>query len=490
MTATATSPSSTLPANAAERAAAVPLCVDLDGTLLRGDLLHESLFDLLRRSPWAVVKLFGTWRREGLAALKAQLVEQTDVERLRFVLNDEVLEHVRRERQHRSTVLVTGSHQRLGEAVAARTDAFDRVQGSDTGCNLTAERKRDWLVAQFGAKGFDYIGNHADDRVVWQSARRALCVSSAGGIEQTPGQDFERVFRVPSPKVRDWLSLLRVHQWVKNGLVAVPFLLDHREDTLHDFAAMSIAFFAMSLLASATYVLNDLLDVQADRGNQTKARRVLASGRIGVPQALMVMAACAAGACALTLLLPAPFAIGLLGYLLVTLAYSFGLKRVAILDTVTLAGLHTLRVIVGTLAIGSTFSFWLLAFSMFFFFSLANAKRVAELQNLSSAGRANSEGRDYRVTDLPMLAMTGVSTGYVSVLVVALYINSDKSVQNYATPAWLWSLCPLLAYWLGRIWLKTWRSQMHEDPIVYALRDRESRVVALLIVAAVLLAIL
>jgi len=451
----------------------VPLCVDLDGTLVRSDMLIESCLMLIRQQPGAIFKLPG-WLLGGKANLKHQIASRVDFSAATIPYNQEVVEFIRQERSNRQTVLVTGSDQRIADIVAEETDLFDCARGSDSEVNLTSKNKRDWLVEEFGENGFDYIGNDEDDLSVWPSSRNALVVSPSNGIAKTESISFSHVFDSHKTQFRDYLSLLRVHQWSKNGLILVPFVLDQRFGDWPATVAILLAFFAMSLLASITYIFNDMLDLQADRLNATKAKRALASGRVGLFLGAKTMVVLAVGLFICMAFLPMQFNLVLLSYLLLTLLYSFYFKQAVILDVCVIAALHTMRVIAGTVAIAATWSFWLLAFSMFIFFSLALAKRVAELMNLQKSGQEKTIGRDYRVADLPVLVASGVSTGFLSVLVVALYINSEKVSVMYSTPEILWLVCPVLMYWIGRLWMITSRGDMHEDPIIFAIKDRVS----------------
>lgn len=461
-----------------------PLCVDLDGTLLRTDLLLEGVAVLIRQRP-SFLFLLPFWLLKGKANLKAEVASRIDFSDALFPVNEEVVEFVRAAKGSRERVLVTGSHQRFADSITNKLHLFDRAIGSDNNVNLTSTRKRDWLVKEYGEGGFDYIGNDKDDLDVWPSARRALAVSTPDGIATTEGVEIDQVFQVPKPGLKDYLNLMRVHQWSKNFLIFVPFLLDQRYADVSAFVTIVLAFLAMSLLASATYIVNDILDLQADRQNTVKSTRMLASGQLSLKsgiQAVFFLMLCVVS---LMFLLPNVFNLILIAYLVATLLYSFVLKRHAIIDVLMIAALHTLRVIAGSVAIGAEWSFWLLAFSMFIFFSLALAKRVAELKNLEAEGRFLTIGRDYRTGDIPVLIASGVSTGFLSVLVVALYINGEKVQRLYAEPMLLWLVCPILMYWVARIWIKTSRGEMHEDPIVFAMRDTASRLVVLLVLLVV-----
>lgn len=470
-----------------------PLCVDLDGTLVHTDLLLESTLSLIRAKPLSVFQL-PFWLLKGKAHLKAEIASRVDFSKARLPLNLDVVEHIKGAREEgRHVVLVTGSHQLLADAVASYAGAglFDEVQGSSEDINLTNTRKRDWLIERFGENNFDYIGNDTDDLNVWPSAHKAYAVSSEQGIvSEAKTIEFEKVFNFETPSLREYLSLIRIHQWSKNGLILVPLFLDKRFTDSSAVLTIFLAFLAMSLLASATYILNDMLDLQSDRRNTTKSKRVLASGRVSLMNGFTVMGGLFFCVLFLMAFLPLSFNIMLLVYLVATLAYSFALKEHVILDVIMLATLHTLRVIAGTLAIGAQWSFWLLAFSMFVFMSLAIAKRVSELINLQKRGKEVTSGRDYHISDIPILLSMGTSTGFISVLVVALYINSDKVIEMYHIPMILWLVCPVLMYWMGRVWIITARGQMHEDPIVFVMRDRISRIAVGLIIMVVAAAML
>lgn len=451
----------------------VPLCVDLDGTLLKTDLFFESLLTLIRRRPLALLQA-PLWLLRGKAGLKAEIASRVDIGDVALPFNDDVVEFVSDERKVRKTVLVTGSHQSLADAVARRCELFDEVQGSDAELNLTGDNKRDWLVERFGRNGFDYVGNDRNDLKVWPAAREALAVSAPSGVGVDPSVRFTRLFSARNPGIGDYIGMMRIHQWLKNALLGVPYLLEHHFDDPFAFVAVLLGMLVMGLLASATYIINDLLDLPSDRRSPAKRGRALASGRVPITHGILAVPVLGLAAAVIASFLPPLFQLTMLGYLALTLCYSFVLKRVAIIDVIALSMLYTLRVVAGTLVIGAEWSFWLLAFAMFLFVSLALAKRVAELVNLERSGRHQVIGRDYSVADRGLLTMMGVVTGNLSVLIFVLYINSDKVVREYAAPQLLWLVCPVLMYWIGHIWLATHRGQMNEDPILFAFEDSAS----------------
>lgn len=452
----------------------VPLCVDLDGTLLRTDMLFETVLCLLKAKPWMLFNLV-FWLAAGKANLKSQISRRVDISQLPLPVNEQLLEYLETESKEREIILVTASNQRIADEIIKRYPLFTRAFASDDSVNLRGTEKKQFLVEQFGEQGFDYVGNDDPDIIVWQGARKALYAGTVNDLARYSDIDFDRSFAHEAGGFKGILKMARVHQWTKNSLVLVPLFLGREFDNLSSVSMALLGFLAFSLLASATYIVNDLLDLPSDRQNTTKRSRPLASGLITIKQGLIVSASLFLGAMIIALFLPASFALVMFCYLVITLAYSFYLKRAVILDVITIAVLHTVRIVGGTLVIGVEHSFWLLAFSVFIFTSFALAKRVSELTNLKTEKRTVASGRGYEVTDIPLLTSAGMAAGYVAVLVIALFINSDKVLQNYDRPEVLWVLCPGFLYWIGRLWLMTSRGEMHEDPIVYVLKDSVSR---------------
>jgi 4-hydroxybenzoate polyprenyltransferase len=469
----------------------LPLCVDLDGSLIRSDALVEGLLALLRERPWAALAA-PLWIANGRAAFKRRLAELASVDPATLPYHEALLEYLRAQHGTRSIVLCTATDTSVAERVAAHVGLFDEVIASDGRINAKGEAKAALLVARFGERGFDYVGNESVDLAVWKRARRAIVVSPDAGLAERARSvsEVERVFDQPRHgAIATWVRALRAHQWVKNVLLFVPLLAAHRFTDLPAWGAAALAFLAFSLCASAVYLLNDLLDLPADRHHPRKRHRPLAAGTLPLLQGLIAIPLLLLLAAALAMLLPAAFGISLACYFAITLAYSLYLKRIAVADTMTLAALYTLRIIAGAFALGPMLSFWLLAFSMFLFLSLAMIKRHAELTVMRSEGRGAAAGRGYVVDDLAMIATLGGASGYLSVLVLALYINSEASQKLYAQPVLLWLLCPLLLYWISRAWMITHRGAMHDDPIVFAFRDRTSLLIGALGLAVVLVAI-
>ncbi|GIX23391.1 MAG: membrane protein [Caldimonas sp.] len=456
--------------------ATVPLCVDCDGTLIRTDLLHESVFLLLKHAPWKLV-LLPWWLLRGKAFLKERLAQAVQFDWSTLPLNEEVVALARQAREAgRPVVLATASHRLLAEPLARHLGLFDDVLATDGPTNLSGSRKSDQLSERFGPKGFDYVGNDRKDLPVWSAARQAVVVSSDVRLIEA-AKSATRVSRVipsHSPGLRAYLKALRLHQWLKNVLVFVPLVAAHRLTSSEGLVQALLGFLAFGLCASAVYVLNDLVDLEADRRHVRKRNRPFASGLIPVWHGAFMIPALLGASFATAWWLPIEFVGVLAGYFLCTLAYSLALKRQVVVDVLMLAGLYTLRVVAGGAATGIVPSFWLLAFSMFIFLSLALVKRYSELLVTLQQDQDRPSGRGYTVTDLPVLMSVGTSAGMVAVLVFALYINNPDIPAVYDNPLWLWLVPPLLLYWVSRLWMKTHRGEVDDDPLVFALRDWQS----------------
>lgn len=468
------------------------LIVDLDGTLVQTDLLHESLFALARQKPWALLKL-PAWLMRGRAYLKKKIAENAFIDVASLPYNESLL--VWLSEQHlkgRRLVLATGSDLRLAETVADHLGIFETVLGSNGESNLTGIVKRDALVAEYGAVGFSYAGNSKIDLHVWAAARSAIVVSHSDALVQEAEKLtlLEKRLAPQSGGFFTWLRALRVHQWLKNLLVLLPLLAAHRAFDGSAWVNCAIAFIAFSIAASSVYLLNDLLDIGDDRHHRSKKHRPFAAGTISLSHGVLAVPLLFFIAFGLMLLLPWRFGAVLCGYYLLTLLYSLFFKRLVMVDVVTLATLYTLRIVAGAVAVAVPLSFWLLAFSMFIFLSLALLKRYSELIEMQRAGRLDkARGRGYHVDDLSLLVSLGAAAGYASVMVLALYINSQSVMALYREPRAIWFACPLLLFWVSRAWLIAHRGEMHDDPVIYAVRDNTSRVVGVLLALSFWLAV-
>jgi 4-hydroxybenzoate polyprenyltransferase len=452
----------------------VPLCVDLDGTLIHSDLLVESAFALLRRNPFHLAS-FLYWLAFGRARLKREIARRVslDVERLPY--DERVLAWLRADAQ-RPRLLCTASDQRLADDVATHVGGFDEVLASDGVRNLGGRRKAALLRARYGERGFDYAGNAATDLNVWRHARHAIVANAPARLVRRvrAAHSVARVFERRPGRMHAWVRALRIHQWSKNLLLFVPLLAAHRVLDTAALAATLVGFLAFSLCASAAYIVNDLIDLDADRRHPRKRLRPFAAGTLPLSAGLLTAPLFALAAIALSMLLPTGFLPVLLAYGATTLAYSFLLKRIAVLDVLTLAALYTLRIIAGGEAIPVAISSWLLAFSMCLFLGLALVKRYAEVERVVAEAGTRLAGRGYHVVHRMPILLAGVVSSALSVVVLAFYIDSTKSAQLYTSPHLLWLLTPLLAFWLARVWRIARAGRMHDDPVVFALTDRVS----------------
>jgi len=473
---------------ASSDAATIPLCVDLDGTFIRGDLLWDGLLRFIRKSPLGLWRL-PLWLASGRQALKAGIARHAPSEGTPPV-NPLLVDYLHEEKaKGRRVFLVTASHR---EALGHIGDLFpfEEVLASDDQVNLKGRTKAEMLVGRFGEKGFDYAGNSTADEAVWARARRAILVNrSERRLKNWSARyDVEKTI-VPGPATtwRDWVKALRIHQWSKNLLIALPFLAGHHYHTLWQVAGLVAAFLAMSLCASATYLWNDLLDADFDRAHPTKSKRLVASGRTSVPRVMAASAAMMLSGLAGALLLKPLFAAVLVGYVIVTLSYSLHFKREPLADIFLLAFLYLSRVIAGLVVADAKLSFWLFSFTFLLFLSLAAVKRFVEVRR-AEKGKALVPGRGYRSDDLELLADLGTGSGIASIVVLGLYSNSDQVRALYKSPDWFWGVCLVAFYWVCRTWLLTRRGEMHDDPVVFALKDRTTWILGLIAVGFILLA--
>lgn len=466
------------------------LVVDLDGTLLKTDMMVETFFARLSTDPIrAMVDLAAL--RHGKPAFKAALADHTPVDLAALPFNQACLDFIRAERaKGRAIYLASGSNKVLVAAIADTLGLFDGVFASDDRVNLTGACKAACLVAQFGVGGFDYAGNEAVDFAVWEQAASVIVVNAVPDLVK------KVVARWPNARLIDcaplsprvMLTAIRAHQWLKNLLLFVPAFLAHRFD-LGPWLITILGFISFSLCASSVYVLNDLIDLNRDRHHLTKRFRPFASGALSPLFGVTLFPVLLGAAIGTSLLLPMAF-IEVLGvYYVTTLAYSLRLKRELVLDVVVLAGLYGLRLVAGGVAVDARPSAWFAAFSIFFFVALALVKRITELVGRLNRGQGDPVGRAYRLNDVPVLEALAASSAFTAVLVFALYLNSADVSGLYRAPHRLWLICLVLIYWLSRALILTRRGEMPDDPIVFAATDRASQICALVVAVIVLIAL-
>ena len=471
-------------------AAALPLCIDLDGTLVKSDTLVDSLCALARNHPAALLLVPG-WLARGKAALKREVAARATLDAARLPYNEALIVYLREQAAAgRPLFLSTGADRQLADQVAKHLGLFEEVFSSDGATNLTGEQKLRLLEARFGPEGFAYVGNSRKDLPLLAASKGAMLANPTAGLESLLQRKkilIQNVFRDRAPAARSIWRALRVHQWAKNVLIFLPLLLAHAVG-MNAVVQSVLAFFSFSLVASSTYIVNDLLDLSSDRNHVTKRRRPFAAGDLSVVAGFFLAIVLFAGGVLLSIPMAQRFTTWLLLYCAVTLAYSLYCKRIVIVDVIILSALYTLRILAGAAAARVPISDWLAGFSIFFFFSLALVKRFSELENLRARGAVPSNGRGYLVHDMEQLRAFGTASAFASIVVFSLYINNPDVRQLYHHPQRLWLLTPLLIWWMSRVWLRASRGQMHEDPVIFALTDRASLLAGVAIFLIALLA--
>jgi 4-hydroxybenzoate polyprenyltransferase len=466
-----------------------PLVVDLDGTLIRSDLLVESFLVLLSEKPLAALKTLGALRK-GKSALKASLADQATLDFATLPFDEEVLAFIVAARaEGRSVHLASASDDRYVQAVAEHLGLFDSAIGSHTSRNLSSSEKAEHLVRVFGEGGFDYLGDCKADLKVWARARRAYYKPLSGGVMRRlrkSGVESECV-GTRHLHLKAYIRAVRPHQWMKNVLIFAPVVAAHAFGP--QLLAALAAFISFSLCASSVYLLNDLLDLKSDREHARKRKRPFASGRALLAHGAVLAPLLLFASVAIAVFLPPKFQLVLAGYYGLTLAYSFWLKRKMMVDVIALACLYGARLVAGSAATGIELSRWLEALAIFLFLSLALVKRSTELTDRLQAGKGDPGGRGYKLTDLPIVEAMAAASAYTAVLVLALYLSSPDVGALYSHPHRLWALCVILLYWIGRILMKAHRGEMHDDPVVYAVRDRVSQICGVLFGVVVLLSV-
>jgi 4-hydroxybenzoate polyprenyltransferase len=484
----------------------LPLCVDLDGTLVKSDTLVDSVLVLVRQNPRALLFIPG-WLAQGKAKFKQHVTSAVTIDVAALPYNKPLLEFLFHEHARgRQIYLATAADRTLADRIALHHQIFKCVLASDGANNLAGNNKLQAFRELFGER-FSYIGNARPDIPILSGCLEpmvanpdAALMSGLRAAKITPTQ----IFRDQVPAVKAWLKAIRLHQWAKNALIFLPLLLAHVWKSAHPAGAILgavIAFFSFGLCASATYIVNDLLDIEADRRHHTKQRRPFAAGNLSAISGVVVLITFLA--ISLAMMLSLPHVVSLVGaplttwwspvawllmYAVTTTAYSFALKRVVLVDVIVLSLLYTIRIFAGSAASGVPVSNWLGGFSVFFFLSLAFVKRFAELENLRLRDKAPSNGRGYLLSDIEQLRSFGTSAAYASVVVLMFYIsNLDTRLYHHAGRLWL--LLPVFLLWVMQLWLLASRGELNEDPVVYAITDKRSLLLGVLVALIVASAI-
>jgi len=453
-----------------------PIAVDLDGSLIHTDILYETFVRAVFRHPWCLLMLI-PWLLSGKAYLKMKLASLVDFDIAALPYNQELLNYLS-EQKDREIILCTATNEKLAQNIAAHLGFFDGAIGSTATLNLTGSEKAKVLVERYGEGNFTYVGNETRDLKIWKHAASAIVVERGEKLAKKVRElcPVEHTCKALVPSVKVIAKALRLHQWVKNILLFVPLLTSHQFMNLDLVWTCVLAFISFGLCASATYLVNDLSDLDSDRCHRKKKFRPLAAGTLSIRRAFLILALTLPVSALLAYYIDLLFLLVLGVYVVVTLAYSFLLKRLQTVDIITLASLYTLRIVAGGAAVGIVPSFWLLAFSMFLFLCLALIKRISEILKTDGGDGAVKKisGRGYYTSDLQILTSLATSSGMLSILVFAMYLNSDDVIALYQFPYLLWLVCPVLLYWIVRILVMSSRGEIDEDPIVFALKDRRS----------------
>jgi 4-hydroxybenzoate polyprenyltransferase len=484
----------------------LPLCVDLDGTLVKSDTLVDSVLALVRQNPRALLAIPG-WLAQGKAKFKQHVTSAVTIDVAALPYNKPLLEFLFHEHAHgREIYLATAADRALADRIAEHHPIFKDVLASDGSNNLAGNNKLQAFRGRFGEQ-FSYIGNARPDIPILAGCLEPMVANPDAALMsglRVAKIVPERIFRDGVPLHKAWLKAIRLHQWAKNALIFLPLLLAHAWSAPHPASAIvgaTIAFLGFGLCASATYIVNDLLDIEADRRHHTKQRRPFAAGNLPAMSGVVVLLTFLVISLALMLVLPRLVALTgsplrtwwspvawLLVYAVTTTAYSFALKRVVLVDVIVLSLLYTIRIFAGSAASGVPVSNWLGGFSVFFFLSLALVKRFAELEGLRLRDKAPSNGRGYLLADIEQLRSFGTSAAYASVVVLMFYI-SNLDTHLYRHSGRLWFLLPVFLLWVMQLWLLASRGELNEDPVVYAITDKRSLLLGVLVALVIASAI-
>jgi len=450
------------------------LYVDLDGTLIKTDILYESVLMLLKNN---ILYLFVLpfWWFKGKSILKYNVSKLVDINPKILPYNKAFLDYLKQQHQQgRKLILTTATTEKYAKAIADYLDIFTQTIASSVDKNISGAVKLNAISSH--SDKFIYAGNAVIDLKVFPYAQESIIVNPTYRLKKRLNElsNITEIFEIKQNHIWVILKSARVYQWVKNGLLFVPLLMSQQFYDSNAILDVVLAFFSFSLLASATYIINDLVDIPNDREHIRKKNRPLASGDLSIPSAIVMMMILFISSFIIAININITFILGLIFYLVLTLLYSFILKSYILMDAIALSLLYTTRIFVGALVINTIPSVWLITFSIFMFFSLALMKRCSELQVLVTQKKNRTPGRDYMVSDTYILASMGVTSGFMSILVVALYLNDIQNISRYSYPEVLWLVCPLLLYWIGRMWIKTFRDEMHDDPIVFTIKDKGS----------------
>ncbi|MFZ8198277.1 UbiA family prenyltransferase [Alteromonas portus] len=450
-----------------------PIFVDLDGTFTKTDLLLESFLIAFKENPFIVVRCI-IWLMISREMLKSKLSVLADIDPHTLPLNEKFYAYLMSEKKNgRQIYLATAANEKYAKSITKSFEIFDGYISSSDKVNLKGKKKLKRIKEMCNT--FSYAGNEIVDFEIFKEAQESILVNPSPKVrKQSLNINIDKTFDYHQSSLKDWIRQARVHQWAKNLLIFVPLIVSGLFYKTDSISLAVMAFFAFSFLASATYILNDALDLESDRNHTRKRYRPLASGVIPIKEGMLGALALFVLSALISLFIGISFSTILVGYLILTLSYSFVIKQYIGMDVVCLALLYTVRILAGAAAIEVVVSYWLFAFSIFVFISLALVKRCSEIQSMQAEGKSRAKGRDYTIDDYSVLEGFGTSSAMLSVLMFCFYINNNALTDQYQQPDTLWLIVPALSYWLMRMWIKTRRGEMHDDPIVFSLKDKGS----------------
>jgi 4-hydroxybenzoate polyprenyltransferase len=469
----------------------IPLYVDLDGTLIKTDLLFECLIEFIKKNPFNIL-LSIKWLLKGKAYLKSKLADNTSIDIKKLPYNEPFLSYLKNESsQGRKIILATASNFTLARRISDHLNIFSDIIASDERKNIKGKTKLQHIKENSGNSLFDYAGNSKDDLIIFKHANASILVNFDKQLpSRSTGIRIAKSFDSKSPVLRNCIIAIRPHQWVKNLLIFVPLFVSNQWYSPNLIIRASIGFISFSLIASAVYVINDISDIQNDRTHIKKKYRPFAASNLAIGHGLIIFLFLVSTGLFAGYLIDRIYFFLLVTYIILNLLYSVYLKSLVLIDILILSQFYTLRVISGGVITNIELSFWLLAFSVFVFFSLSIAKRYTELISRNNDNKTRIKGRGYTTDDINILNIMGVTNGYLAVLVLALYINSPQVVLTYSSPKILWGVCVIFFFWISYVWIKANRGELEEDPITFAIKDRTSLVVFVLLIIDVIFAVI
>jgi 4-hydroxybenzoate polyprenyltransferase len=455
-----------------------PLVVDLDGTLINTDLLYEGVIMLLRKNPLYFFQCF-RWLLKGKVYFKNEIFKIVSLRYELLPCNKELLSFLQTESANgRKIILATASLKSNAQEISKTFPIFDEIYATEK-VNLKGRNKLKILINEFGESKFDYIGNSYSDLKIFASSRFSYLVNPSKSLERKTSEvsDLKYTWKTKKLHLRDYIKAIRVYQWIKNLLIFVPLITSHSFYSFNMIAQATWAFFAFSFAASSGYVINDLFDLNADRSHPRKRLRPFASGRLSILSGIILAFTLLVAGLFVASQLSFLFLIILIIYFIISFSYSLYFKKIVLYDVFILTMLYSTRVIAGGIVINVPISFWLIAFSAFIFLSLAFVKRYSELMKINDETNLKDRGREYAKVDLNLLQIMGIASGFISVVVFSLYIDSPEVSQLYSHPKILWGISLLFLFWISRIWVITNRGEMTDDPIVFTLKDVSSYII-------------